>query len=100
MVFVVIVFFVVIIVIDFVVVIVVNYIPYTFLLQFRDRYEREKRTANATVMSLQNTLDLSKKKILKEEEWKQTTDSVRKQLVQEKQDLLTRLYMYKMFLMA
>ena len=60
----------------------------------RDRYEREKRTANATVMSLQNTLDLSKKKILKEEEWKQTTDSVRKQLVEEKQQLLTRYQFY------
>lgn len=57
----------------------------------KDRYERDKRTADATIMSLQNTLDLSRKKILKEEEWKQTTDSVRKQLVEEKQDLLTRL---------
>ncbi len=42
------------------------------------------------MLSLQNSLELSRKKIQKEEEWKQTTDGVRKQLVEEKQDLLTR----------
>jgi hypothetical protein len=57
---------------------------------FREKFEREKRTANAAMLSLQNTLELSRKKIQKEEEWKQTTDGVRKQLVEEKQDLLTR----------
>ncbi|CAB3979175.1 Hypothetical predicted protein [Paramuricea clavata] len=57
----------------------------------KEKFEREKRTANAAMLSLQNTLELSRKKIQKEEEWKQTTDGVRKQLVEEKQDLLTRL---------
>ncbi|XP_032239746.2 myosin-11 [Nematostella vectensis] len=57
----------------------------------RDHFAREKRSLESTVLSLQSRLELSLERVVKEEEWENTTATTIKTLQQERADLLTRL---------
>ena len=57
---------------------------------FRDRFAREKRNLESTVLSLQSSLELTQERVNKEEEYKGTTQAAQKQLMGEKRELLAK----------
>lgn len=57
----------------------------------KDRFAREKRNLESTVLSLQSSLELTQERMNKEEELKGTTQAVQKQLMGEKRELLAKL---------
>lgn len=57
----------------------------------KDKYAREKRNLESTVLSLQSSLELTQERMNKEEELKGTTQAVQKQLMGEKRELLAKL---------
>lgn len=64
--------------------------PKLNLPDFRDRFAREKRNLESTVLSLQSSLELTQERMNKEEELKGTTQAVQKQLMGEKRELLAK----------
>ena len=58
--------------------------------EFRDRFAREKRNLESTVLSLQSSLELTQERVNKEEELKDTTQAAQKQLMGEKRELLAK----------
>lgn len=58
--------------------------------EFRDRFAREKRNLESTVLSLQSSLELTQERMNKEEELKDTTQAAQKQLMGEKRELLAK----------
>lgn len=59
-------------------------------IDFRDRFAREKRNLESTVLSLQSSLELTQERMNKEEEYKGTTQAAQKQLMGEKRELLAK----------
>lgn len=58
--------------------------------EFRDRFAREKRNLESTVLSLESSLELTQERMNKEEELKDTTQAAQKQLMGEKRELLAK----------
>ena len=61
---------------------------------FRDRSARTKRSLEATVTSLQTSLELTKERMEKDDEWKGMTDADLKKILEEKRELLTKYVHY------
>lgn len=58
--------------------------------KFRDKFAREKRNLESTVLSLQSSLELTQERMNKDEELKDTTQAAQKQLMGEKRELLAK----------
>lgn len=57
----------------------------------KDRFAREKRNLESTVLSLQSSLELTQERMSKDEEYKGATQAAQKQLMGEKRQLLAKL---------
>jgi len=57
----------------------------------KDRFAREKRNLESTVLSLQSSLELTQERMNRDEEYKGATQAAQKQLMGEKRQLLAKL---------